>query len=125
MEKQKKAEEITNIAAKRGFFFPTAEIYNGPAGFWTYGHLGMLMRRRWEELWRGFFLGLNDNYFEIDGSCILPKAVFEASGHLKNFKDPMTECGKCKFKFRADHLIEDELTVNVEGLQAKAFSCEE
>ncbi len=121
MKKNDKAEKITNIATKRGFFFPTAEIYNGPAGFWTYGHLGTIMKKKWENLWRCFFLSLNDNYYEIEGSCILPRAVFEASGHLKNFKDPVTECKKCKFKFRADQFIEDELNINVEGLTSKAM----
>ena len=74
-----KSDLITNIAIKRGFFFPTAEIYNAKAGFWTYGHLGTLMKRKFENLWRFYFLSLNDNYFEIEGNNILPKKVFEGS----------------------------------------------
>ena len=112
-----KAETIMNIATKRGFFFPTAEIYNAKAGFWTYGHLGSSMKKRWENLWRHYFLDLHDNYFEIEGSNILPKEVFESSGHLKNFNDPLTECKKCKFRFRADELIEDELDKKVDGMK--------
>lgn len=114
----KKADIITNIAAKRGFFFPTAEIYNAKAGFWTYGHLGTLMKRKFETLWRFYFLSLNDNYFEIEGNNILQKEVFEGSGHLKNFNDPLTECKKCHFRFRADELIEDELNIATSGLIA-------
>ncbi len=114
-----KAEKILNIATKRGFFFPTAEIYNGPAGFWTYGHLGSLMKNKFENLWKCYFLGLNENYFEISGNAILPKKVFESSGHLDKFKDPLTECKKCHFRFRADELIEDELKINAEGLNEK------
>lgn len=98
---------ITNIASKRGFFFPTAEIYGAKAGFWTYGHLGVLMKRKFENLWRDYFLSLDNNFFEIEGSYILPKKVFEGSGHLSNFKDPMVECLKCKTRFRADSLVED------------------
>lgn len=116
-----KAEKIINIATKRGFFFPTAEIYKAKAGFWTYGHLGFLVKQKWENLWREFFLSLDDNYFEIDGNYILPRAVFEGSGHLENFKDPLTHCEKCNFRFRADELIEDELSINVEGLTTEAI----
>ncbi len=115
MKPNEKADLITNIATKRGFFFPTAEIYNGPAGFWTYGHLGTTMKQKWSDLWRCWFLGLHPNYMEIEGSSILPKKVFESSGHLKNFNDPLTHCKKCKFQFRADQLIEDETGASVEG----------
>ncbi|MAG47048.1 glycine--tRNA ligase [archaeon] len=109
-----KSEKITNIATKRGFFFPTAEIYNAISGFWTYGHLGTLMKRKFENLWRDYFLKLNDNFYEIEGSNILPQKVFKASGHLDHFNDPLTECRKCHFRFRADQLIEDELNINAE-----------
>lgn len=122
MKKNELHEVITNIASKRGFFFPTAEIYNGPAGFWTYGHLGTLMKHKWENLWRNFFLGLNENYVEIEGSCILPKKVFEASGHLQRFTDPLTNCEKCKFQFRADEFLEDELDIRIEGLNSDAMT---
>ncbi len=121
MKKNLKLDKITDIATKRGFFFPTAEIYNGPAGFWTYGHLGTIMKRRWENLWRCFFLGLHDNFFEIEGSNILPQKVFEASGHLESFNDPLIECKSCHFRFRADHFVEDELNISVEGLSAESM----
>ncbi len=111
-----KTDLIMDVATKRGFFFPTAEIYGSKAGFWTYGHLGTLMKHKFENLWRSYFLGLNSNYYEIEGNSILPKGVFEGSGHLKNFNDPMTECKKCRFRFRADQLIEDELHQNANGL---------
>ncbi|MBI2671039.1 glycine--tRNA ligase [Candidatus Woesearchaeota archaeon] len=114
-----KSELVMNLAMKRGFFFPTAEIYNAKAGFWTYGHLGTLMKRKFENLWRAYFLSLNNNYFEIEGNSILPEKVFRGSGHLKNFNDPMTECKKCHFRFRADQLIEDELNQNSSGLSEK------
>lgn len=117
-----KSEEITNIATKRGFFFPTAEIYNAKAGFWTYGHLGKLMRSKFENLWLKHFLSLDDNYWEIDGSYILPQKVFEASGHLENFKDPLTGCKKCHFRFRADELIEDNTKEKAEGLDEKELT---
>ncbi|MBI1973168.1 glycine--tRNA ligase [Candidatus Woesearchaeota archaeon] len=121
MKGQEKSEKILNIATKRGFFFPTAEIYGAKAGFWTYGHLGTLMKQKWENLWRCYFLGLSDDYWEIEGSSILPEKVFQSSGHLTHFHDPLVECKKCHQRFRADDLIEDELNVKTYGLDAEAL----
>ena len=112
-------KEIEAIALRRGFFMPSAEIYKGKAdiaGLYTYGHLGKAMKLKFENLWRNFFLKLYDNFYEIEGTCILPKQVFEASGHLKNFNDPLVQCLNCGFRFRADTFIEDELAINVSGL---------
>ncbi len=103
-----KIDEITGIASKRGFFFQTANIYGGKAGFFTYGHLGKLLKTNWEKLWKDYFLGLNDNFYEIQSNSILPEPVFKASGHIENFNDPMTECKKCHFRFRADQFLEDK-----------------
>lgn len=114
-----KSENIMNIVTKRGFFFPNAEIYGSKSGFWTYGHLGTLMKHRLENLWRNSFIKLSENYFEIEDCNILPKAVFKSSGHLENFNDPLTECKTCHFRFRADELIEDNLNLNVAGVCAE------
>src|SRR3989338_908699 len=116
-----KLEKIIDIATKRGFFYPSAEYYGSRAGFWTYGHLGKLIKNKWENLWRCYFLGLNDNYFEIEGSYILPKKVFESSGHLKNFNDLLVKCDKCRHQLRADHFVEEKLKINVDGLSQKAL----
>jgi len=86
-----KSEEILNIASKRGFFFPSGEIYGAKAGFWTYGHLGTVMKHKFENLWRNYFLRLNDNYFEIEDANILSEDVFKKSGHLKHFNDPLKD----------------------------------
>jgi glycyl-tRNA synthetase len=113
-----KTEKITNIATKRGFFFPSGEIYSIKAGFWTYGHLGTLMKHKWENLWRNYFLSLHPNYYEIEDTNILTKEVFESSGHLKNFNDPLTECKKCNTRYRADELINEKLDQDADGLSA-------
>lgn len=112
-----KLKKITIIAEKRGFFFPTAEIYGGKAGFYTYGHLGKLMKNEFETLWKNFFL--EENFYEIEGNAILPEIVFKASGHLQHFNDPLTECKSCHFRFRADQLIEDSLNIKAEGLSVE------
>ncbi len=121
MEKSR-AEKILDIATKRGFIYPSAEIYGSKAGFWTYGSLGTKIKHKWENLWRSYFLSLNTNFYEIEDCNIMPKKVFESSGHLKNFTDPLTECEKCHFRFRADQLIEDELKIEVGGLKEDALS---
>ena len=114
---ESKTDKIMNIATKRGFFFPSGEIYASKAGFWTYGHLGTLLKHKFEDIWRNYFLSLNENYYEIEDVNILSKEVFKSSGHLEHFSDPLTECKKCHFKFRADELIEDETGLNVQGLK--------
>jgi len=111
-----KLNEINAIASKRGFFFQTANIYGGKAGFFTYGHLGKLLKTNWENLWRQNILSINDNFYEIQGNNILPELVFKASGHIENFNDPMTECKKCHFRFRADNFLEDNGIENAESL---------
>ncbi|MEK6917967.1 MAG: glycine--tRNA ligase [Nanoarchaeota archaeon] len=118
----KKIDEINKIATSRGFFFQTAEIYGGNAGFYTYGHLGKLLKINWENLWRKHFLSLDDNFHEIQSNNILPEAVFKASGHLENFNDPMTECKKCRFRFRADQFLEDNGVGEAEKLSIEEMS---
>ncbi|MFH1503448.1 MAG: hypothetical protein ABIE36_02220 [Candidatus Diapherotrites archaeon] len=103
-----KIDEITRIASNKGFFFQTANIYGGKAGFYTYGHLGKALKLNWEKLWRENILALDENFYEIQSNNILPEEVFKASGHIENFNDPMIECKKCRFRFRADNLLEDK-----------------
>lgn len=114
----KKVEAITSIASKRGFFFQTAEIYGGKAGFFTYGHLGKAIKNKFENLWRKYFL--DENCYEIQSNNILPEDVFIASGHVANFNDPLTECKSCHFRFRADQFLEDKQIVvddlSIEGM---------
>ncbi len=120
-ENEEKLEEIARIARKRGFFFQTARIYGGKAGFYTYGHLGKALKLDWENLWRKFFLQ-EENFYEIQSNNILPEKVFEASGHLKNFNDPLVECKKCHFRFRADQFLEDKGIEDTETLSIEKMS---
>jgi len=121
MEKSK-SEKIMDIATKRGFIYPSSEIYGSKAGFWTYGSLGTRIRHKWENEWKQYFLSLNNNFYEIDDCVLMPRKVFESSGHLKNFNDPMTECEKCHTRFRADQLIEDELKKDSAGLKEEELT---
>jgi len=99
-------EKIIELATRKGFWFPSAEIYGGPAGFYDYGPLGVALKQNIIEMWRKNFVEA-DGMLEIDGAAIMPPKVFEASGHLSSFQDALIECTKCKGIYRADKLIQD------------------
>ncbi|MCX6741785.1 MAG: glycine--tRNA ligase [Candidatus Pacearchaeota archaeon] len=106
-EDNKIFDKVAEIAASRGFFWPTAEIYSDKlAGFFEYGPNGLALKNNILQVWREELIE-KENMIEIDGCQILPKSVFQASGHLKNFDDPLITCSKCGFKTRADKLIQD------------------
>ncbi|MDV3243890.1 MAG: glycine--tRNA ligase [Nitrososphaerales archaeon] len=101
-------EDVSRLAQQKGFFFKAADSYpNSPAGFWDYGPLGVSLRNKFVELWRRMLVK-KDGMVEIDGAQILPRAVFEASGHLAGFTDPLVQCQKCGSVFRPDKLIEEK-----------------
>lgn len=108
--------DIAELAKRRGFFWQSSEIHGSLSGFYDYGPIGVLVKRRWEDLWRGFFLGLGEHFYEISPSLVMPEAVFKASGHLESFVDPVVKCAKCGNVERADHILEDSLKENFEGL---------
>jgi len=112
-----KAEEIEKIAKRRGFFWQSSEIYGGLSGFYDYAHLGTAIKKRWENIWRKFFLNLDDNFFEIEPTLIMPENVFKASGHVDSFVDPVVKCRKCSNIERADQILEEELKEKFEGLK--------
>ncbi|MEJ2242313.1 MAG: hypothetical protein P8Y18_09250 [Candidatus Bathyarchaeota archaeon] len=106
MKQKDKYEIISELAKRRGYFWPSFEIYGGVGGFLTFGPLGSLLKKRLEDKFRNFYirpLGI----LEIETSVIMPGKVLEASGHVENFKEPTVECTKCKHKFRADHLLQE------------------
>jgi glycyl-tRNA synthetase len=118
-----KYEKLTELAKKRGFFWPSFEIYGGVSGFYDLGPLGTLLKNNIKELWRKYFiLKHQDMVVEIETSVITPKKVFEASGHLEHFTDPIVECLKCGRRFRADQLIEEATGRKVEGLSAEEMT---
>jgi len=108
--------DIIELAKRRGFFWQSSLIHNPISGFYDYGHLGSALKRNWESLWREFFLGLDENFYEVQPSVIMPEDVFRASGHLKHFVDPAVKCSKCKNVERADHIMESLLGENFEGM---------
>src|SRR4026208_628644 len=106
-------EEIMKLALERGFYFPSCEIYaDAPAGFWEYGPTGVSMKNKFIDLWRRELVR-RDGMIEIDGSQIMSKSVFVASGHIGNFTDPIVKCIKCSSTFRADRYIIEKTGENV------------
>ncbi|MEC4849291.1 MAG: glycine--tRNA ligase [Nitrosarchaeum sp.] len=100
-------EDVMKLALERGFYFPSCEIYaDAQAGFWEYGPSGVSLKNKFLELWRRELIR-RDGMMEIDGSQIMSKSVFDASGHLGNFADPIIKCTKCKSTFRADRTISE------------------
>ncbi len=117
MAEQDKYQKIMELARRRGFFWPSYEIYGGVAGFYDLGPFGVLLKNRIIEKWRRFFVRDHSNYVvEIETPIIGPSRVYEASGHVESFTDPIVTCLKCGRKFRADHLIEEALGIDAEGL---------
>ncbi|HEX6379504.1 MAG TPA: glycine--tRNA ligase, partial [Nitrososphaeraceae archaeon] len=104
------------LALERGFYFPSCEIYSDAlAGFWEYGPTGTKMKNNFIELWRRELLR-RDDMIEIDGSQIMSRSVFVASGHLDNFTDPILKCKNCGATFRADRYITEKTGKDVPEL---------
>jgi glycyl-tRNA synthetase len=98
------SEKVLTLAKRRGFLWPSAEIYGGIAGFYDYGPLGSTLKRNIEDVWRRFYV-LGEGFAEIFSTTISPEEVFIASGHVSEFQDFLVECTKCGEVFRADHLV--------------------
>jgi glycyl-tRNA synthetase len=97
-------EQIVNLCKRRGFVYPSAEIYGGFRSSYDYGPLGSLMLRNVKDSWVRTMVQERDDVVLIDAAILGPPAVFEASGHLANFSDPLVDCTVCKKRFREDQL---------------------
>ncbi|MEW6610927.1 MAG: glycine--tRNA ligase [Patescibacteria group bacterium] len=95
-------DKIVSLAKRRGFVFPGSEIYGGLANSWDYGPLGVELKNNIKQLWWKRFVQSMDDMVGIDTALIMNPRVWEASGHLKNFNDPLVECKKCHSRARAD-----------------------
>jgi len=100
-------DAVVSLAKRRGFVFPSAEIYGGSRSAWDYGPLGVELKENIRRQWWKAMVTSRDDIVGLDSAVILPPAVWEASGHLATFSDPLTECQNCHKRYRADHLEED------------------
>lgn len=99
-------DKIVSLTKRRGFIFPSSEIYGGFSNTWDYGPLGVELKNNIKRKWWKRFVHRRDDIVGIDASLIMNPKVWEASGHLKNFTDPLVDCKKCRKRFRADHLLD-------------------
>lgn len=111
-------EEIVALAKRRGFVYPSSEIYGGLANSWDFGHYGTLLKNNIRDLWWKTFVLDREDMVGLDASIMLNAKVWEASGHVTGFTDSLIDCKNCHFRTRADHLIEDK----AEGLKVEGLS---
>ncbi len=97
-------DRVVNLAKRRGLVFPSSEIYGGFRSTWDYGPLGVLLKRNVKEAWWRAMVQERDDIVGLDSSILMAPAVWEASGHLQTFTDPLVDCRQCKERFRADQL---------------------
>lgn len=104
---EKSMEKIVALCKGRGFIFPGSEIYGGLANTWDYGPLGARLKNNVKETWRKRFIQERRNSYEVDADILMHPRVWEASGHVASFSDPLLDCKECKMRHRADNLIDD------------------
>ena len=99
-------EKIVALCKRRGFIFPGSEIYGGLTGTWDYGPLGALLKKNLKDLWWKEMIQLREDVVGVDAAIMMNPTVWEKSGHLKAFTDPLVECKTCHARFRADKMEE-------------------
>ena len=97
-------EDIVSLCKRRGFIYQGSEIYGGLAGTWDYGPLGVALKRNIENLWWQTFVESRDDMYGVDAAILMNQKVWQASGHVDTFTDPLVECQQCKARLRADHI---------------------
>jgi glycyl-tRNA synthetase len=108
-------DKIAALCKRRGFVYPGSEIYGGLANTWDYGPLGAELKNNIKQLWWKTFIHKRRDMVGLDGAILMHPRIWEASGHVSNFNDPLVDCKTCKSRFRADHLIEEKLGQHVDG----------
>jgi glycyl-tRNA synthetase len=103
-------DKVMMLAKRRGFIYPSFEIYGGVSGFFDYGPMGARVKQNVENLWRDFYI-LKDNCFEISTPTITLFEVLKASGHVDEFTDLTIDCDKCKTSFKVEGIINDDITL--------------
>ena len=101
-------EAIVSLCKRRGFIFPSSEIYGGINGFWDYGPMGSELKRNVRDAWWRFTVHGREDVVGLDATIIMHPRIWEASGHLGGFADPMVDCKDCKKRYRADQLCEEQ-----------------
>jgi len=117
--KNEKMEAIVSLAKRRGFIYQGSEVYGGLSGTWDYGPLGVTLKRNIMNLWWNHFVDSRDDMYGVDAAILMNQRVWQASGHVDTFSDPLVEDLKTNQRYRADHLVQDA------GFEAKGLTTEE
>jgi len=107
-DKKVSIETLASLCKRRGFIYPSSELYGGLNGFWDYGPLGCELKRNLKEAWWQSTVHEREDVVGIDATIIMHPAIWKASGHVDGFVDPMVDCKSCKKRFRADQLCEEQ-----------------
>ena len=105
-KKENLMDKLTSLAKRRGFVFPSSEIYGGFAAIYDYGHYGILLKNNIQQAWWREMVQLRDDVLGLDSAIFMHPKAWVASGHVGGFDDPQVDCRKCKTRMRADHLLE-------------------
>jgi glycyl-tRNA synthetase len=100
-------EKIVSLCKRRGFVFPSSEIYGGLAAIYDYGHYGILLKNNIQDAWWKHMVQFRDDIVGLDSAIFMHPKTWIASGHVGGFNDPQIDCRKCKNRFRADHILEE------------------
>src|SRR3972149_3538759 len=117
-------ENIISLAKRRGFIFQGSEIYGGLAGTWDWGHFGLALKNNIKQSWWKKFVDSRRDMFGIDAAILMRQEVWQATGHVANFSDPMIECAKCKKRFRADQISSQRSDLK-EAPEVRPLKCPE
>lgn len=106
--KENLMEKIVSLCKRRGFIFPGSEVYGGLAGTYDFGHFGVALKNNIKNSWWKKFVDSRRDMYGVDSAILMRQEVWQATGHTANFADPISECGNCKKRFRADQLEDKE-----------------
>ena len=125
MATEKTMEKIVSLAKRRGLIFPGSEIYGGLANAWDYGPLGVELKNNVKKAWWSKFIQQNPYNTGVDCAILMNPRVWEASGHIGGFSDPLIDCKECKTRHRADQIIEDYNAENGIEMSVEAMNEEQ
>jgi len=113
-------DKVVALAKRRGFVFPGSSIYGGLANSWDYGPIGVELKNNVKKIWWHHYVHLRDDMVGLDAAILMHPKIWEASGHVAAFGDPLMDCRSCKMRWRADKLLEEK--IGVEKVAGKSFS---
>src|ERR1044072_3974104 len=106
MSKDTKLDDIVSLAKRRGFIYQGSDVYGGLSGTWDYGPLGVTLKRNIMQLWWKMFVDGRDDMYGVDAAILMNQKVWQASGHVDTFIDPLSICNKCGLRIRVDQAID-------------------